>query len=91
MPKQAHLTISGRVQGVFYRDFTQENAKLLSLTGWVRNAADGTVEAVVQGDNSAIEELIKRLYKGPPSANVTNIQVEEEESDEIFRTFSIHY
>jgi len=91
MLKQAHLTISGRVQGVFFRDFTQENAELLDLTGWVRNAADGTVEAVVQGEESKIKELIKRLNQGPNSANVTEVKVDWHEVNEVFDDFAVRY
>ncbi|MFC1647392.1 acylphosphatase [Patescibacteria group bacterium] len=91
MRKQAHLTILGIVQGVFYRDFTQENALELGLTGWVRNVSDGTVETCVQGTEEEIKELIQRCYEGPPSAQVEDIKVEWENLDEKFDTFEVRF
>lgn len=65
------LAISGRVQGVWYRAWTVENARALGLRGWVRNRADGSVEALVIGDPAAIEEMARRCHSGPPKARVT--------------------
>ena len=67
------LTISGRVQGVWYRAWTVENARALGLRGWVRNRADGSVEALVIGDPSAIEEMARRCHAGPPKARVAAV------------------
>lgn len=91
MLKQAHLTISGRVQGVFFRDFAQENAQILGIKGWVRNASDGTVEAVVQGEEDEIQELIKRLNQGPSSANVTDVKVDWQPMGPQLTGFEIRY
>ena len=75
MPNQTtHVIISGRVQGVFYRDWTVTNALTLGLNGWVRNINDGTVEAVFSGNTTTIEEMINRCYAGPPEAKVIDIQ-----------------
>ncbi|MBC2777805.1 acylphosphatase [Parasphingopyxis marina] len=68
-----HLIIHGRVQGVFYRDWTVETARRLGLTGWVRNRRDGTVEAVVQGEDEAVERFIEMAKDGPPRAGVKHI------------------
>lgn len=65
-----HFFVSGRVQGVFYRAFTQETARRLGLTGWVRNLPDGRVELVACGEPSRIAELESRLWQGPPHAKV---------------------
>jgi acylphosphatase len=70
-----HLSITGRVQGVFYRAWTREQAERLGVTGWVRNCPDGHVEAHVEGDQAAVEQMIERLRDGPPAANVENLRV----------------
>ena len=81
--------ISGKVQGVFYRDSARQQAKLLGLKGWVRNLADGRVEALVSGEVQAIETLEKWLEIGPEYAKVTNIEVIIENSDGLPETFEI--
>lgn len=73
--KKAHLLISGRVQGVFYRAFTKEVAESLGLKGWVRNLRDGRVEAVFEGDEDKISIAIERCKEGPPYAKVDNIEI----------------
>jgi acylphosphatase len=74
-----HLAIFGRVQGVFYRDWTVETAQHLALTGWVRNRMDGSVEAMIQGDSNTVEHFIAQAHKGPPAAKVARIEVTEAE------------
>jgi acylphosphatase len=71
-----HLIIHGRVQGVFYRDWTVETARGLGLTGWVRNRRDGTVEVAVQGEDEAVERFVGMAKDGPPRASVTLIDVD---------------
>lgn len=71
------VRVTGRVQGVFFRAWTQQQASELGLNGWVRNCADGSVEAQVEGDEAAIKALVGRLWSGPPSADVKHIEVEE--------------
>jgi len=71
------LVVHGRVQGVFYRGWTVEQARLLRLDGWVRNRHDGTVEMLVSGEDSAIDEMIARCRGGPPAARVERIEVED--------------
>lgn len=102
--KQAHLIISGYVQGVWYRKFVKTNAVTLGLTGWVRNlpasrltapagwqagTTNGKVEAVLQGEQDKIEEIIKLCHDGPEFAEVKKVDVEWEEIKEEFRDFSI--
>ncbi len=73
---RARLTISGRVQGVFYRQTTRDKARSLGLSGWVRNMPNGTVEAEASGEHERVEELIAWCKQGPPSATVSAVQVE---------------
>lgn len=72
-----HLLITGRVQGVGYRNYMAYKARQFSLTGWVRNRSDGTVEAVIQGASANVEALIVRAHRGPPKASVTGVAVSE--------------
>lgn len=68
------LVIRGRVQGVGYRDWAVREARRLSLSGWVRNQSDGTVEALISGAETAVEEFVVGAGEGPPSARVTGIE-----------------
>ncbi|KEZ18774.1 Acylphosphatase [Sphingobium yanoikuyae] len=68
-----HLMILGRVQGVFYRNWTVETASRLGLAGWVRNRMDGSVEALVQGEADAVAHFITLAQNGPPAAKVARI------------------
>lgn len=71
-----HLWISGRVQGVFYRATASDEARSRGLTGWVRNAPDGRVEAEVQGRRDAVDALIEECRAGPPMARVDDVEVD---------------
>ncbi|KAL8504454.1 hypothetical protein ACS0TY_015864 [Phlomoides rotata] len=73
--KSVRVEIKGRVQGVFYRNWTIENAKELGLKGWVRNRRDGSVEALFSGTLEKVEEMEQRCRRGPPDAMVTGLQV----------------
>lgn len=68
-----HLIVHGRVQGVFYRDWTVQTARSLGLAGWVRNLPDGTVEAHIEGDCATVERMIEAMRSGPPRAAPTHI------------------
>jgi acylphosphatase len=70
-----HLSISGRVQGVFFRAWTREQAEALGVRGWIRNCPDGHVEAHVEGDPAAVEEMVERLRGGPPAARIDSVRV----------------
>jgi acylphosphatase len=71
------VRLTGRVQGVFFRAWTRDQARELGVSGWVRNAPDGSVEAHVEGDAAAVGQLVERLHHGPPSARVDDVQVED--------------
>ncbi len=71
-----HVIVSGRVQGVFFRDSTQHEARRLGVDGWVRNLDDGTVEAVFEGDVSAVEAMLDFCRGGPERARVDRLEVE---------------
>lgn len=74
---RAHIHISGRVQGVFFRAHTEEEARRLGLTGWVRNTRDAKVEAVFEGEKDKVEEVLWWCRnKGSPSSKVDDIEVE---------------
>lgn len=70
-----HALVSGRVQGVAFRWWTQRTAEELGLAGWVRNLADGRVEALVEGDEASVAEMLRWLRHGPEHARVTNLSV----------------
>lgn len=71
-----NVRITGRVQGVFFRAWACEEAQTLGLTGWVRNCGDGSVEAHVEGEVDAVEEMLDLLREGPPGARVDHVEVE---------------
>jgi len=76
MTLQARLTVTGRVQGVGYRDWVMEMAERLGLSGWVRNRVDGSVEAVIVGDDAAVGRMIEACRRGPPAARVDAVDVD---------------
>jgi acylphosphatase len=86
---QARLRIHGRVQGVSFRYYAREQANRLGLVGWVRNARDGTVEALVEGDKDAIERFITWAHVGPTLAIVDRVDVEWDDPTETMTTFRI--
>lgn len=73
-----HVYISGHVQGVFFRDFTRQQAQALGLAGWVRNLDDGRVEAVLEGEPTSVTTMLNKLRDGSPQARVEDIAVREE-------------
>ncbi len=77
--KTRRLLIHGRVQGVWFRESMRSEAERLGVTGWVRNQPDGTVEAVIQGSDEAINTLLDWARSGPPLASVTRVIVSDAE------------
>jgi acylphosphatase len=73
---RVHVRVHGLVQGVYYRATAQEEAVRLGLVGWVRNRTDGTVEAVAEGDEAAIESFLAWCRRGPERARVDQLEVE---------------
>ncbi|MFH1766631.1 MAG: acylphosphatase [Patescibacteria group bacterium] len=88
---RAHILITGRVQGVYFRSYTRAEAEKFNLSGWVRNSIGGSVEIVAEGEKKDIEKLIAWCHKGPSSANVVNVEVEWHEYKGEFDRFSIEY
>jgi acylphosphatase len=75
--KRVRVRVVGRVHGVYFRASTQERARALGLSGWVRNTADGAVEMEVQGEPTAINGLVAWCHRGPPAAQVASVRVED--------------
>jgi len=74
--------VTGRVQGVGYRDWTAHRARALELTGWVRNRSDGSVEIVAHGNQDALDRLAQSLVQGPPAAQVRSVRSEDAQAPE---------
>jgi acylphosphatase len=91
MDIRAHVFISGRVQGVFYRASTKNMAEQLGLKGWVRNTSDGLVEAVFEGEETAVKDMISWCHKGPRSAEVSDVTVDYTKFLGEFEEFCITY
>ncbi len=89
--KRLHVHVRGRVQGVFFRAVTQETARGLNLTGWVRNRPDGSVEAVFEGEDDHVDKMLAWCHQGPPTARVEEVLVLEEPYAGLFQTFDIQY
>ena len=89
MTRRIKLLISGRVQGVYFRYFTQKKAKQLGVNGFARNLPDGRVEIVADADHEPINQLIEWSHKGPVTARVDQVEFVDIEIDEVFTTFEI--
>ena len=88
---EAHVIVSGRVQGVWFRGNTQRAAAAAGVRGWVRNLPDRRVEAVLQGERTAVERVIELLRTGPPGASVTDCVVSWRPAGERVHGFDIRY
>lgn len=89
---RAHVIITGRVQGVFFRMETQRAARGIGgITGWVRNKRDGSVEAVFEGDKAQIDKVLEWCHVGSPNSNVKRVDVEWESYTGEFERFDVTY
>jgi acylphosphatase len=86
---RAHVYIEGRVQGVFYREWTKAKAEDLGLTGWVKNLEDGKVEAVFEGEKKKLEEMLAECKKGSRLSKVKHIDIIWETATREFSGFSV--
>lgn len=89
--KRSHIFVSGRVQGVYYRQTTLKVAAELEVSGWVKNLMDGRVEALIEGDADAVDTMVEWCKKGPSSAKVTQLENFEEEYKGEFEKFRVKY
>ncbi|MCY1722961.1 acylphosphatase [Prolixibacteraceae bacterium Z1-6] len=88
---QYEIKINGRVQGVGFRYYTQKQARIFELTGWVKNTVDGGVVVLAQGEEAAIRTFIDYLWIGPTLSRVTNITQVEMQILEEFSDFQVRY
>lgn len=91
MKARAHVRISGYVTGVFFRHHTRQLAQRLGVTGWVRNISVGGVEAVFEGERKQVEEMVRFCQRGPPGAEVSDVEVKWESYLGEFQGFEIRY
>lgn len=91
MRVRAHVTVSGEVQGVFFRSRTRQEARAHGVTGWVKNTPDGKVEAVFEGEDEAVNALVEFCKRGPLGALVSNVEVKWEKYEGDFNDFKIAY
>jgi len=89
--KKVRVTVSGKVQGVWFRATTYEKALELGVKGYVKNLANGNVEFVAAGDDARVDELIQWARRGPSLAHVTDIKVDVLEYDDEYRDFKVTY
>lgn len=89
--KRLSIIVTGRVQGVGYRYFTKESAEMYGITGWVRNCANGNVEAEAQGEEVLLQQFCKELKKGPFFGHVSELISRELEPVPNDKTFEIHF
>ena len=89
--KTIHAIIRGRVQGVYFRDFTRQEARRLGLGGWVRNLPEGTVEALITGEIGRVEQMAAWLHRGSPMSLVSEVTITERAGNEVFSEFTILY
>lgn len=88
---RVRLLISGRVQRVFFRVWTQNQAEKLGLTGWVKNTPEGKVKAVFEGEKEKVEEMVKNCQQGPKRAKIDEIKKNWRKATGEFEGFKIKY
>jgi acylphosphatase len=91
MKVRAHVYISGRVQGVFFRSHVADLAESLGLAGWVRNLSDGRVETLLEGEKGSVERVLEFCRRGPPGAHVSDFKADWNEWRGEFSDFKILY
>jgi len=89
--KRVHLTVCGRVQGVYFRASTRDRARQLGLSGWVRNRSDGSVEILAEGDSARLEQFVVWCHNGPPGAMVTHLNTQWQDASGEIAGFMIKY
>lgn len=89
--RRIHAHVSGRVQGVYFRASTHQEAGRLGLWGWVRNAPDGRVELDAEGPAERVADLIGWLHDGPPAARVERVEIREEPPTASGGAFEVRY
>lgn len=89
--KRAELRIAGKVQGVFFRASTREQARAHGLAGWVKNMPDGTVNAVLEGPAEDVEEVVEWAHDGPEAAQVDDVDVQWSEPQGDLQTFEVKH
>ncbi|MDX1617300.1 MAG: acylphosphatase [Balneolaceae bacterium] len=89
--KRAHIFLEGRVQGVGFRHFTKTNAQKIGVGGWVKNLPDGRVEAVFEGAEEDVEQMVELVRQGPRSSRVADMDVEWTEPKGDFDGFRVRY
>jgi len=88
---RAHVFVSGRVQGVFFRQNAKDKAEELGIKGWVKNLADGRVEAAFEGQKDKVEMMLNWMKKGPLISRVDQVEVAWEQCQNEFRNFEIRH
>lgn len=86
---RAHIFVSGQVQGVCFRIDTQQVARELGLTGWVKNLSNGKVEIIAEGEEEKVKQMVDWVKQGPPVAQVNNVDIEWQKYKGEFKSFHI--
>lgn len=89
--KRINAIVKGKVQGVFYREFTRREAEALGVSGFVRNLKDGSVEIIAEGEERQLKEFERKFRKGPLMAFITDVEMKEEQPTGEFDGFDIRY
>ena len=92
MKKRVHAIVHGRVQGVFFREYTRRQSEQLGLNGWVRNLPDGTVETVFEGEEGTVASMLEWLSTtGSPMSSVTGVDVQDQEPADELQGFTVRF
>ncbi|HBG81834.1 TPA: acylphosphatase [candidate division CPR2 bacterium] len=87
--KRNEITVSGDVQGVFYRHHALKKAKILKVKGWIRNEVNGEISMVVEGNDDALKNFVDWVWEGSPMSDVADVEIEEKEATGEFEEFRI--